>query len=282
MKDESATASALPGDTCRPASDLTAGRSGGTIAGVVTEVVLKIIEEFADGFLILNEEGRIVFFNELLLKTMGLRSADIFANEAGLLATLGLAAPFEPSEREVLVADRLGTPRRLLVSTLGVDGSKGQYILARIKAAPSRGNGSSGLARRELEQLFRNIGDPLITADLGGVITCANPSFYKMIECEQGKDLPNIAELYTHSAELEDKILRLAESDMVFNLDTHLMTRTRQPRRVLDTSWVLRDDRGVVTGYTTHFTDLTSVKNLETRLRISERTYIVLFDTILS
>ena len=248
----------------------------------MTEVVLKIIEEFSDGFLILNEEGRIVFFNELLLKTMGLRSADIFAQETSFLANLGLAAPFEPSEREVLVEDRGGTPRRLLVSTLAVDGSKGQYILARIKTPPLRGNGSSGLARRELDQLFRNIGDPLITADLGGVITCANPSFYEMIGWEQGKDLPNIAELYAHSAELEDKILQLAESDMVFNLDTHLMTRSRQPRRVLDTSWVLRDERGVVTGYTSHFKDLTYVKNLETRLKISERNYIVLFDTILS
>ncbi|MFI5369318.1 MAG: hypothetical protein ACHQ1F_09935, partial [Spirochaetia bacterium] len=78
----------------------------------MTEVVLKIIEEFSDGFLILNEEGRIVFFNELFLKTMGLRSADIFARETALLSNLGLAAPFEPSEREVLVEDRGGTPRR--------------------------------------------------------------------------------------------------------------------------------------------------------------------------
>ena len=228
------------------------------------------------------KSDRIVFFNELLLKTMGLRSADIFANEKALLANLGLAAPFEPSEREVLVEAFGGIPRRMLVSTLAVDGSNGQYILARIKNAPSRGNGSSGLARKELEQLFRNIGDPLITADLGGVITCANPSFYKMIEWEQGKALPNIAELYGNSAELEDKILRLAESDMVFNLDTHFVTRGGQPRRVLDTSWVLRDEKGLVTGYTSHFKDLTYVKNLETRLKISERNYIVLFDTILS
>jgi len=282
MKDEGARHPASPRHASCLAACLTAGRRGGTISGVVTEVILKIIEEFSDGFLILNEEGRIVFFNELLLKTMGLRSVDIFAREAAFLAHLGLAAPFEPSEREVLAEDRSGTPRRLLVSTLAVDGSKGQYILARIKIAPPRGSGSSGLARRELEQLFRNIGDPLITADLGGVITCANPAFYKMIEWEQGKALPNIAELYAHSAELEDKILRLAESDMIFNLDTHFVTRERQPRRVLDTCWVLRDERGVVTGYTSHFKDLTYVKNLETRLEISERNYIMLFDTILS
>ena len=44
----------------------------------------------------------------------------------------------------------------------------------------------------------------------------------------------------------------------------------------------MRDERGVVTGYTTHFKDVTYVKNLEARLKISERNYMVLFDTILS
>jgi PAS domain S-box-containing protein len=248
----------------------------------VTEVVLRIIEEFSDGFLIVNEDGRIVFFNELLLKSTGLRSLDIFAREREFLENIGISSNAGPSEREVLIEDRDGTPRHFLVSTLSVDGSRGQYTLARVKAVPAKGNGSSGLARKALEQLFRNIGDPLITADLGGVITCANPSFYKMIGWNEGKELPNMAELYAHSAELEDKILRLAESDMVDNLETHLVIGGRQQRRVLDTSWVMRDDRGVVTGYTSHFKDVTYVKNLETRLKISERNYIVLFDTILS
>ena len=38
----------------------------------------------------------------------------------------------------------------------------------------------------------------------------------------------------------------------------------------------------MVTGYTTHFKDVTYVKNLEARLKISERNYMLLFDTILS
>jgi PAS domain S-box-containing protein len=51
---------------------------------------------------------------------------------------------------------------------------------------------------------------------------------------------------------------------------------------VLDSSWVMRDETGGVTGYTCHLKDVTYVKNLEARLKISERNYIVLFDTILS
>jgi PAS domain S-box-containing protein len=248
----------------------------------VTEVLLKIIEEFSDGFLIVNEEGRIVFFNEVLLRTTGLRSADIFASEKKFLTNLGIGDMSPPCEREVLIEDRNGSPRRYVVSTLLVEGGRGQYTLARVKLATAGNNGAAARAHLQLEQLFRNIGDPILTADLSGTVTFANPSFYQLIGWDEREELPNISTLYPATAELEDKILRLAESDMVYNLETHLVTRSKQARRVLDTSWVIRDERGVVTGYTTHFKDVTYVKNLEARLKISERNYMVLFDTILS
>ena len=76
--------------------------------------------------------------------------------------------------------------------------------------------------------------------------------------------------------------MRLAEAEAVFNLETHFSARDRQLRRVLDSSWITRDDAGVVTGYTSHLKDVTYVKNLEARLKISERNYIFLFDSILS
>jgi PAS domain S-box-containing protein len=248
----------------------------------LTEVLLKIIEEFSDGFLVVNAEGRIVFFNEVLLRTTGLHSADIFQNEREFLENLGIGSSRPPCEREVLIEDRGGTPRRYVVSTLLVQASGGQYTLGRVKLVEAGNHNAAARGPRALEQLFRNIGDPILTADLGGTISFANPSFYQLIGWEEGNELPNIAILYAATAELEDKILRLAESDMVYNLETHLVSRSKQARRVLDTSWVIRDDRGVVTGYTTHFKDVTYVKNLEARLKISERNYMVLFDTILS
>ncbi|MGA2478281.1 MAG: HD domain-containing phosphohydrolase [Spirochaetia bacterium] len=248
----------------------------------MTEVILKIIEEFSDGFLIVNPEGRIVFFNDVLLRTMGLRSADIFRMEKQFLENIGIGNGRPPCEREVLVDDRNGTPRRYVVSTLLVEAGGGQYTLGRVKVVEAKDRAAGSRTPGALEQLFRNIGDPILTADLGGTVSFANPSFYTLIGWDEGEELPNISTLYTTSEELEDKILRLAESDMVYNLETHLVSRSGQARRVLDTSWVIRDDRGVVTGYTTHFKDVTYVKNLEARLKISERNYIVLFDTILS
>jgi pyruvate-formate lyase len=45
---------------------------------------------------------------------------------------------------------------------------------------------------------------------------------------------------------------------------------------------VVRDETGTVTGYTCYLKDVSYVRNLEARLKISERNYIVLFDTILN
>jgi PAS domain S-box-containing protein len=248
----------------------------------VKEVLLKIIEEFSDGFLVVDQDGRIVFFNEVLLKTTGLRSTDIFAAEKAFLANLQVGENGAPQKREAVVLNRFGAPKRFIVSTLSVEGSRGLYTLVHMQEADVSPRGGAAGEHREFEQLFRNIGDPVLVADLSGAISCANPSFYKLVGWDEGNALPNISSLYAHTAELEDKILRLAEADLVYNLETHLLTDSRQVRRVLDTSWVIRDERGVVTGYTTHFKDVTYVKNLEARLKISERNYIVLFDTILS
>ncbi len=246
------------------------------------DVMLKIIEEFADGFLIVNEAGKILFFNDVLLKTTGLRTQDILAREEEIVSNIRLGGRDADGERDLVIRDASGFPRRFIVSSLAVESSRGPYTLARITVARSADVVSDARDARRLQDLVRNIKDPLFSADLGGCITCANPAFYAMVECDPDAPLPNIAALYPHAAELEDKIMRLAESGNVANLETHLTTRSKKLLRVLDTSWVTRDERGTVTGYTTHLKDVTQVKNLEARLKISERNYILLFDTILS
>jgi PAS domain S-box-containing protein len=248
----------------------------------VTELLLKIIEEFADGFLIINDEGKIVFFNEVFLKATGLRANDILAREREFLQDLHLDLGGLEREHETAIADRGGAAHRFMVSSLLVESTRGHYTLVRLKALRNGEGDSRERDTRALRQMFHNIHDPIFSADLGGTITCANPAFYALLDWKSEEPLPNVALLYPHAAELEDKILRLAGADCVSNLETHLRTRSRKALRVLDTSWVQRDSRGVATGYTTHFKDVTLVKNLEAKLKISERNYIVLFDTILS
>lgn len=246
------------------------------------DALSTIIEESADGFLILDRDRRVVFLNDVLSSVIGLRKGDVLPPNGPLLRGLGLDGVALPFDTEAVITDRQGNPRRFLVSALSVESASGPIVMARLRAAPSRAPADSFRRRDPFQQLFRTIGDPIIAANLDGSITLANPPFYRLIGWDESEPLPNIGAVYAHPPELEDKILRLTEADMVYNLETHLSTKGRQLRRVLDTSWVMRDERGVVTGYTTHFKDVTYVKNLEVRLRISERNYMLLFDTILS
>jgi len=248
----------------------------------VTELLLNIVEELADGFLIIDNSGKILFFNDVFLKTTGLRSDDILNREDEFLRNLHLDDGGPRRERETLIADRKGTTHPFIVSSLVVESPGGHYTLVRLKAAQNGTESGPEADSLALRQMFYNIHDPLFTADLSGTITCANPAFYAILGCNVADPLPNVAALYAHPAELEDKILRLVEADSVSNLESHLCTPSGTSLRVLDTSWVHRDERGVATGYTAHFKDVTQVKNLEARLKISERSYIVLFETILS
>jgi PAS domain S-box-containing protein len=175
------------------------------------------------------------------------------------------------------ISDREGTVRRFDVTSLAFDSDAGEYLLVRVKPVERPAAQPATVA---WESLFRTIGDPMFSADLAGRVLVANPSFHRLLGREPGEELPNLAELYLNPAELEDKLLRLAESENVFNLETHLAARDHQIRRVLDSSWITRDETGAVTGYTTHLKDVTYVKNLEARLKISERNYVWLFDTI--
>jgi PAS domain S-box-containing protein len=53
-------------------------------------------------------------------------------------------------------------------------------------------------------------------------------------------------------------------------------------RRVLDSSWILRDEQGIIKGYTSQLKDITYLKNLESKLQISEHNYMMLFDTVIT
>ena len=169
-------------------------------------------------------------------------------------------------------------PQRLRAVAFDVDSSSGTYTLVRLR----RDIGAAEGASESFEQLFRNIGDAMLSANLRGRVTAANPAFYTLVDRPPEEPIEDIAELYVYREELEDKLLRLLESDSVFNLETHLYGRDKSVKRVLDSSWVMRDARGVVTGYTSQMKDVSYLRNLEARLMISERNHAMLLDTILS
>ncbi len=246
---------------------------------IFSDVILKIIEEFSDGFLILGQSGEILFFNEVLLRITGWKSMDILAEGNSFLKYLDLD-DCQSCERMVEIPDPAGNLKLFSAASFSIEGDNGDYCLVRIK--PDMGQESENLLKQSYELLFTNIGDAILTVDLNGRILSANPSFYKLIELEPGALPPDISTLYAYKEELHDKLIRLLKSDTVFNLETHLYTKGKNIKRILDSSWVIRNERGIITGYTAQFKDISHIKNLEARLRISERSYSILFDSVLS
>jgi PAS domain S-box-containing protein len=239
-------------------------------------VILKVFEEFSDGFLILNHRGEIIFFNEVLLRLTGWRSKDILRGDQ-FISHLDIEQA-RKAERPVLLPRPEAEAQRLRAVAFDVESESGTYTLVRLRKdyGLATGNGE------RFEQLFRHIGDPMLSANLRGNVLAANPAFFSLVERPPEEPIDDIAELYVYREELEDKLMRLLESDAVYNLETHLYGRERAMKRVLDSSWVIRDSRGVVTGYTSQLKDVSYLRNLEARLLISERNHALLFDTILS
>jgi PAS domain-containing protein len=145
----------------------------------LNDILLKIIEEFADGFRIINEEKRVVFFNEVLLKNTGLRSGDILGAEAEFLRSLGIAGKAQ-GEHEELIESREGGRRRVRVLSLPVHTERGEYLLVRVAAVPDPVP-TADESMRQWELLFNNLGDPVLDVDLSGNIRAANPSFFKLV-----------------------------------------------------------------------------------------------------
>ncbi len=243
---------------------------------IFSEVILKVFEEFSDGFLVLNPQGEIIFFNEVLLRLTGWRSKDILS-EGRFIPHLDLPNA-RKGEHAVLLPRPQAESQRLRATAIDVEGETGTYTLVRLR----KDNGAAEAGGERFEQLFRQIGDSMLSANLRGRVLAANPAFFSLVDRPPEEPIEDIAELYVYREELEDKLLRLLEADAVYNLETHLYGRERAVKRVLDCSWVTRDSRGVVTGYTSQLKDVSYLRNLEARLMISERNHALLFDTILS
>jgi len=245
------------------------------------ELMIKVIEETSDGFLILNPKKEIIFFNEVFLRMMGLRSIDIFSQEKDLLRTKQVENGKE-SKLTIEVPDQKGVSHTFLLESYPVENVLGRYFLLRVN--PYQLIPEEKFSSKEKHELiFNNLGDPLYTADFTGKILSCNPAFLNLLHLSGGNEnSDDIVSFYVNQEELEDKIIRLLEAKSIYNLETHLFTADKEIRRVLDSSWLIENENGVATGYCTHLRDVSYVHNLEQRLHISERNYLMLLGSILS
>jgi PAS domain S-box-containing protein len=226
----------------------------------------------------LKEKNQILFFNEVLLRITGWKSKDILSGQE-FLNHLEVEK-CRGGERLITIPDPQGRKRQFLAAAFDVGADSRTYTLVRLRVQ----HGARTLAGSvdHYERLFQNIGDPLLSANLRGRVGTANPAFFELMGYPPDEPIEDIAVLYVYKEELEDKLVRLLQHSAIYNLDTHLYNRDKAVKRVLDSSWVIRDPSGVVTGYTSLWKDVSYLRNLEARLKISERNYALLFDTILS
>jgi PAS domain S-box-containing protein len=245
------------------------------------ELMIKVIEETSDGFLILNPKKEIIFFNEVFLRMMGLRSIDIFSHEKDLLRTIQIEDGKE-SKQTIEMPDQKGVSHTFLLESFPVENVLGRYFLLRVnpyQLIPEEKFSS----KEKYELLFNSIGDPLYTADFKGKILSCNLAFLKFLHLTEGSEnTADIASFYVDQDELEDKIIRLLNAKSIYNLETHLFIGDKEVKRVLDSSWLIEHEDGVATGYCTHLRDISYIHNLEQRLHISERNYLMLLGSILS
>ncbi|WP_020614035.1 PAS domain S-box protein [Sediminispirochaeta bajacaliforniensis] len=246
-------------------------------------VLLSIIEEVSDGILIIDEKSELLFFNDVFSRMFGLRADEILSGHHSFLKNIGLEHPEETSFSVHLSGTgfRFDEPTRgFSVKSTRLTTDNGFYFLIILRELVDGSNNQA--VEQEYEQLFRTIGDAMFTARMNGRVETSNPAFAELLEYHEEDAPSDLREVYVYQDELEDKQRRLLEAGTVFNLETHLYNNNRAIKRVLDTSWIIKDQSGNVTGYATQWKDVTYLRNLESRLKISERNFTILFDTILS
>lgn len=243
-----------------------------------SHILLNLIEQISDGVVILNPEMEILFFNDPFLQIIGWQSEEVFGDLEHFPSRLGLL-PLHEGNRSAMLKRPDGGELFVFLKCVRVDTLDGFYYLVTVK--PHTLN-TPEVHRRHYELLLQDSGDALFSAGMDGRLLDANAAFYSMFEYSEGASVPPIPELYAYRDDYDDKLQHLLSEGYMENGETHLYTAEGRMRRILDTSRLLKNEEGEPVGYVSQFKDITYLRNIESRLKISERNFTILFDTILS
>ena len=244
-------------------------------------VLLKIIEEISDGFMIINQDGELLFFNDVLLKLLKWRSMEVFARKKELLQVMNLK-PGDEARRRIVINVTRDEKKEFDITSFVVQTSDDAYTLVRMLPVEPEVPESKEFYRAQYRDLFFNVREAFYTADVDGNIIVANPSFYEFVGYSPDDCPSNIRDLLAYPEDFDDRLSELKESSCYQDLGIQFFTKEGLLKKATESAWVVRNNDGNVVSYSCHVKDLTYLKNIESRLLISERNFRILFDTILS
>ena len=249
-----------------------------------SEIIVRIIEDISNPFVLLDADGRIIFFNDQLLAETGFTSREIL-DDGVLLRYVDLAV-LESGDATIDLQVRGGESRRYDLKLRKVPSFDGLYsIIGFWKHLDGRGNGTNGYRDAYL-RMFRFIRDPMLSVDPSGEVIEANPAFEAFIEYRRnGSEKPwsgNFASLMEGDGAYEEFTEKVLSSEGTASSEIRMRTLNGDLRRAMCTCWTRKDRDGAMVGYSIHLEDITHLRIVESRLLISERNYGVLFDTFLA
>ncbi len=206
---------------------------------------------------------------------------DIFTRREEFLSYLGIVAG-EETKKPVTIPTVSNEARRFILNSFSVQSQDGTYTLVALSPDRKPEKGDRGSYRELYDDLFNNLQEAFFTADLQGRILSVNPGFCDFLGCSLQSVPGTVEKMYADPEELQEKLECLNTYSMCRDYEASIFTVDGALKHVLETSWLNHNPDGTIAGYTTHLKDLSYVKNIESRLMLSEKNFTTLFETILS
>jgi PAS domain S-box-containing protein len=229
--------------------------------------------------LFLNSQKEIILYNEKLLEMTGLKTPDIIENPSVLLAQLPLKK--EQNRVHKFVYTDSDENSSFFTCTMHPVAEAGlQFTMIRISYPREKEAAKGG--SHIYEKIVNNLGDPVITVNIEGMLTAANPSFLKSLGFIEETLPEKITDIYSCADDFDKRKLLLIQQEKVNEVEAGLITSGGTVKQYIETLWAIKNSEGIIEGYTSHFRDLSRIENLKSQLKISEINYNRLFDIIAS
>jgi PAS domain S-box-containing protein len=234
---------------------------------------IKIFENSSDGLFLVKQDSKLVFVNERCTELTGLDINKILEDQETFLSHFNFDNGAEIEHiTEITAADN--SKRRLQYSFVR-QGRKNDYILVKLESheskelAPWTGN--------IYKHLYRNLSDPVVSFDIKGNIVTANPAVTTLLGWTEDA-ISSASELYESDDSFLHRVRELVCSKGELTQTVALKTSAGGTKKFYETVWPHFDKKYNLSGYTSHFNDLSKEELLKAQLESSQTNYNRLFE----